>query len=167
VLTTEVANWCRSSVRELDLARRLVYHAVREHVLPKKLEPGLVQLRDPKVHDLGPTALAELVARVTDRNYRLFAEGGRVHLFNGQVSLNGTDPFELFAEVLRRDDRMDPAHAFYLGYEMAKAVTALTLGKQYTQDQALRWGHLTVAERSRGDKLAGESPPEDRSANGR
>jgi hypothetical protein len=31
---------------------------------------------------------------------------------------------------------------------MAKAVTALTLGKNYTQDQALRWGFLSVAERS-------------------
>jgi len=30
--------------------------------------------------------------------------------------------------------------------EFAKAVTALTLGKNYTQDQALRWGFLTVAE---------------------
>ena len=26
VLTTQVINWCRSCVRELDLARRLVYH---------------------------------------------------------------------------------------------------------------------------------------------
>ena len=39
-------------------------------------------------------------------------------------------------------------HAFYLGYEFAKAVTALTLGKNYTQDQALRWGFLTVPETS-------------------
>jgi hypothetical protein len=31
-------------------------------------------------------------------------------------------------------------------------VTALTLGKNYTQDQALRWGFLTVPEIShRGD----------------
>jgi hypothetical protein len=29
---------------------------------------------------------------------------------------------------------------------MAKAVTALTVGKTYTQDQALRWGVLTVPE---------------------
>src|SRR5207302_8050139 len=49
VLTTEVINWCRSSVRELDLARRLVYHACREHVLPKHLEPDQVMLRDPKL----------------------------------------------------------------------------------------------------------------------
>ena len=29
VLTTAVINWARSSVREIDLARRLAYHAVR------------------------------------------------------------------------------------------------------------------------------------------
>ena len=40
----------------------------------------------------------------------------------------------------------DPAHAFYLGYELAKARTALTLGKHYRQDQALDWGFLTVPE---------------------
>lgn len=41
---------------------------------------------------------------------------------------------------------MDASHAFYLGYELAKAVTALTLGKNYEQDRALRWGFLTVPE---------------------
>ena len=44
------------------------------------------------------------------------------------------------------DPKFDSAHAFYLGYEFSKAVTALTLGKSYTQDQALRWGFLTVPE---------------------
>src|SRR5581483_2604975 len=53
VLTTEVINWCRSSVRELDLARRLVYHACTQRVLPKHLEPDLVMLRDPKVRTQG------------------------------------------------------------------------------------------------------------------
>jgi len=53
--------------------------------------------------------------------------------------LQGDNPFELFAEMARRTE-IDPAHAFYLGYELAKAVTALTLGKNYVQDQALRWG---------------------------
>ena len=43
---------------------------------------------------------------------------------------------------------LDAAHAFYLGYEMAKAVTALTLGKEYRQDEALDWGFLTRAETS-------------------
>ena len=36
VLTTEVIPWCRSCVRELDVARRLVAHAVRERVLAEE-----------------------------------------------------------------------------------------------------------------------------------
>jgi dihydropteroate synthase-like protein len=140
VLTTEVINWCRSCVRELAAARRLVFHAVRERVLPKRLEPGLVMLRDPKVPEMGETALQELAERITDRNYRLFAERGELHVINGSMHLRGTDPFALFAEVLARDAKMDSAHAFYVGYELAKAATALALGKAYDQDQELRWG---------------------------
>jgi hypothetical protein len=45
-----VVNWCRSCVRELDRARRLVYHACTERVLPKHLDSDLVLLRDPKQH---------------------------------------------------------------------------------------------------------------------
>ena len=50
--------------------------------------------------------------------------------------------------ILSRDVPIDPAHAFYLGYEMAKAATALTLGKDYRQDEALDWGFLTREEKS-------------------
>jgi dihydropteroate synthase-like protein len=146
VLTTEVINWARSAVKEFDLARRLVHHAVREKVLPKRLEPGLVILRDAKVYEQGEEALQELARRITDRNYRIFAERGEMHVLNGSVYFRGTDPFALFALLAKAGPRLDPAHAFYLGYEFAKAVTALTLGKAYTQDQALRWGFLTVPE---------------------
>jgi dihydropteroate synthase-like protein len=146
VLTTEVINWARSSVKEFDLARRLVYHAIREKVLPKRLEPALIVLRDPKLHEQGDEALAELAARVTDRNYRIFAERGEIHVLNGSVYFCGSDPFELFERLAAADPKLDVPHAFYLGYEFAKAVTALTLGKNYTQDQALRWGFLTMPE---------------------
>jgi dihydropteroate synthase-like protein len=149
VLTTQVINWCRSCVRELDLARRLVFQAVNRRVLPKHLAPDLVLLRDPKLRSYGAAFLAELAARITDRNLRLFAEDGRLHVVNDKMDLHGDDPFALFDEMQRREV-IDPAHAFYLGYEMAKAVTALTLGKNYTQDQALRWGFLTVPEPSHG-----------------
>lgn len=150
VLTTAVANWARSSVRELDLARRLVYHAVREGVPPKRLEPRLHLLRDPKVKDQGLAALAELAAAVKDRNYRLFADGGTLHVINGAMHLTDDDPFALFEELTKRDATMDPSHAFYLGYELAKAVTALTLGKRYAQDRALDWGFLTRPEDHHG-----------------
>jgi len=148
VLTTEVINWCRSAVKEFDLARRLVYHAVRERVLPKHLEPELVMFRDPKLYEMGEAGLEQLARDVTDRNYRLFAERGEIHVINGSMHLRGTDPFVLFGEMQCRDPKLDASHAFYLGYELAKAVTALTVGKNYTQDQALRWGFLTVPEES-------------------
>lgn len=147
VLTTQVINWCRSCVRELDLGRRLVYHACRQRVPPKRLEPELLLLRDPKLRVHGQAALDELAARITDRNYRLFAEEGRLHVVNGSAHLSGTDPFELF-KAIEESAALEASHAFYLGYEMAKAVTALTLGKNYTQDQALRWGFLTAEEES-------------------
>ncbi len=131
LLTTEVINWCRSCVRELDRGRRLVYHACTERVPPKHLQPDLLLLRDPRLRTHGAETIAELAALL--------------HVFNSHTFLQGTDPFALFEEMRRRD-QIDPAHAFYLGYEMAKAVTALTLGKNYTQDQALRWGFLTRPE---------------------
>jgi hypothetical protein len=62
---------------------------------------------------------------------------------NSELHLAGEDPFELFREMKVED----ASHAFYLGYEMAKAVTALTLTKNYTQDEALRWGFLTREEK--------------------
>jgi dihydropteroate synthase-like protein len=142
VLTTEVINWARSSVREIDLARRLMYHAVKNRVMPKHLEPGLVMLHDPKVHEHGATALAELAHRITDPNFRIFAERGEIHVMNSRGHLHGTDPFELWDQMIKQND-IDPSHAFYLGYELAKAVTALTLSKDYRQDQALDWGFLT------------------------
>jgi dihydropteroate synthase-like protein len=156
VLTTQVINWCRSCVRELDLARRLVYHACRERVLPKHLEPDLVLLRDPKRRVHGEQTLRELAGQIKDRNFRLFAERGRLHVLNDKMLLEGTDPFALFEEMQCRED-IDPAHAFYLGYELAKAVTALTLAKNYVQDQALRWGFLTAEETShRGPDAPGD-----------
>lgn len=158
VLTTEVINWCRSAVRELDLGRRLVYHACKEHLLPKHLEPNLVLLRDPKLREHGAQTLQELAHRVTDRNFRLFAERSLLHVINRAMYLQGSDPFTLFQQMTQREP-IDPAHAFYLGYEMAKAVTALTLGKNYVQDQALRWGFLTVAEESHGGKITSRESP--------
>jgi hypothetical protein len=89
-----------------------------------------------------------LADKVADRNYRLFAERGEIHAINGDMHVSGGDPFDLFADILRSDPTIEPAHAFYLGYEMAKAVTALTLGKDYVQDQPLRWGFLTRPEKS-------------------
>jgi dihydropteroate synthase-like protein len=153
VLTTEVINWSRSSVREIDLARRLMYHAVKNRVLPKHLESRLVILRDPKVHEHGSATLTELARRITDPNFRIFAEAGEIHVMNSHGHIRGNDPFELFDQMLAANE-IDAAHAFYLGYELAKAVTALTLSKDYRQDQALDWGFLTRPEVSHQQRKA-------------
>jgi dihydropteroate synthase len=148
VLTTEVINWASSSVREIDLARRLMYHAVTNRVLPKRLEPGLVMLRDTKLSRFGASTLAEIAGRIKDRNWRLFAEDGTLIAMNGSSFLTDDDPFLLFEKM----NVTDPAHAFYLGYELMKARTSLTLGKNYRQDQALDWGFLTEPEVSHLDR---------------
>jgi dihydropteroate synthase len=144
VLTTEVIHWARTSVRELDLARRLVHFAVKHGRLPKHVEPGLHLLRDESLRRHGRAEIERLAAEIRDRNFRIFAEDGAIHVISSEVRLEGRDPFELFPRL----GVTDASHAFYLGYEMAKAVTALTLGKSYTQDEALRWGFLTREETS-------------------
>ena len=146
ILTTQVINWCRSAVREFDLARRLMHHAVTEKTLPKHVDAGLAILREGKLAEQGQETLTHLANTIKDRNYRLFAERGELHIINADVYARGRDPYELFEQLLAADARLDPSHAFYLGYELSKAVTALTLGKNYTQDQELRWGFLTVPE---------------------
>jgi dihydropteroate synthase len=151
VLTTAVINWARSSVVEVDLARRLAYHAVKNRTLPKNLEPRLVTLRDPRPPRFGPEALAELARRVKDPNWRIFAEDGRIYAFNNAHYLIGIDPFLIFEQM----GVVDASHAFYLGHELMKAKTALTLNKAYRQDNALDWGFLTepeVSHRSRREK---------------
>ncbi|MCH5377814.1 MAG: DUF6513 domain-containing protein [Planctomycetes bacterium] len=149
VLTTQVINWARTSVRESDLARRLVHYAVQHGIPPKRIEPQLVLLRDDRVHEFGRGQLDRLAAEIKDKNYRLFAEDGGVHLICAGMHLTDTDPYRLFEALMAtKPTNVDPSHAFYLGYEVAKAVTALTLGKQYRQDEALDWGYLTVPEES-------------------
>ena len=149
VLTTQVINWARTSVRECDLARRMVRHAVQHSVPPKHIDPRLVALRDQKLLSYAPEFLDQLADQIKDRNYRIFADGGLLHLVSKGMHLDDADPFTLFDRLLATEPRnIDPSHAFYLGYELAKALTALTLGKEYRQDEALDWGHLTAPERS-------------------
>ena len=150
VLTTEVINWARSSVREFDIARRLVYHSIHHRVPPKHLSEDLVQLRDAEVLEFGVEQVDELSQMIKDSNYRLLAEQGEIHLLGSGLHLHDADPFEIFDQLAETEpENLNASHAFYLGFEMCKAMTALTLGKQYTQDEALDWGHLTIPETNR------------------
>ncbi len=146
VLTTEVISWCQSAVREFDLARRQARHSIINQSLPKHINSDLVLLRDPKTVTRGEETLQAMASQLTDPNFRIFAERGEIHIMNRDGYWRGTDPYAVFDQLAADVGLTDAPHAFYLGYEFAKAVTALTLGKQYTQDEPLRWGFLTVPE---------------------
>lgn len=150
VLTTQVTNWARSSVRECDIARRLTFHSQLHGIPPKRFSEQLVMLRDAKLRSHSEEALDSLVESIRDKNYRIFAQHDAIHLISAGLHLTGHDPFRLFEQLMAKDQsrNVDPDHAFYLGFEMAKASIALLLGKQYEQDSALNWGHLTKSEKS-------------------
>ena len=150
VLTTEVINYARSSVRECDLARRLVHYAVHESVPPKNLSDALVVLRDRKLLSYSDDEIKTLAANIKDHNYRIIADNGQINLMGDRQLWQSADPFELFDQLATSAPKnLDPSHAFYLGYEMCKAELANQLGKNYSQDETLDWGHLTVSEPNR------------------
>lgn len=152
ILTTEVINWTRSSVRECDIARQLVHYAVTKGVLPKHIDQRLLALRDEFVTEPTEDDLQELAEHIRDNNYRIFNSCGEVHLVSCDLHLHDHDPFALMKQLLASGPdgqppaNLDASHAFYLGYEMHKALTAITLSKQYQQDEPLDWGHLTRDE---------------------
>ena len=72
-----------------------------------------------------------------------------IHLLSAGVHLHGMDPFVIMKELMRlpQSRNVDASHAFYLGFELNKALTALTLGKRYEQDESLNWGMHTRPEK--------------------
>jgi dihydropteroate synthase-like protein len=149
VLTTEVIPWARGVVREIDIARRLMYHAVRHRTLPKNVDDRLVTVKDPEILEYDETELRRLHAAVQDSNFRIFTDRTTITVFNDTIFVRGTDIQEIFAQL-----GVDEAtHAFYLGRELARAKLALTLGKTYRQEGALQWGYLTPPDDVRSEHV--------------
>ena len=109
VLTTAVINWARSSVRELDLARRLVHHAVSRRTLPKHVEPGWSCSATPRSPGSAPEDLAELQRRIKDPNWRIFAEDGKIHAMNNAHFLRRRRPVRPVRPDGRRPTRRMPS----------------------------------------------------------
>jgi dihydropteroate synthase len=149
VLTTEVIPWARGAVREIDIARRLMYHAVRHRTLPKNVDDRLVTVKDPEILEYNEAELRRLHAAVTDPNFRIFTDRSTITVFNHEIFVRGTDIQEIFGQL-----GVDEAtHAFYLGRELARAKLAITLGKTYRQEGALRWGYLTPPDDARAEHV--------------
>lgn len=139
VLTTEVIDWARGSVREVDIARRLMHHAVSHRTLPKGVDDRLLTVKDPELLEYDEAELRRLHGAVTDPNFRIFTDRNTITVFNHEIFVRGTDIQEIFSRL----GVDEPTHAFYLGRELMKARQAITLGKTYRQEGALNWGYLT------------------------
>jgi dihydropteroate synthase len=139
VLTTEVVNWARGAVKEVDVARRLMHYAIIHRSLPKGVEDRLLTTKDPIILEYDEAELRRLHAEVKDPNFRIFTDRHVITVFNHEIFVRGTDIQEIFARL-----GVDEAtHAFYLGRELMKAKLAITLGKSYRQEGSLSWGYLT------------------------
>jgi dihydropteroate synthase len=142
VLTTEVIPWAHGAVREVDVARRLMHFAITHHTVPKRVDDRLVTVKDPVVLSFTEAELRALQSRITDPNFRIFADREGITVLNDELFVRGTDIQEIFAQL----GVEEATHAFYLGKELAKASLAVTLGKTYRQEGALSWGYLTPPE---------------------
>jgi len=139
VLTTEVISWARGAVQELDIARKLMYYAHQNHILPKHIDDGLLTVKDPPYGSYTEAELRAMQHQVRDKNFRIFTCDGQVYVFNCDLFLKGTDIRVLFQQL----GVEDASHAFYLGRELQKASLAAQLGKKYIQEEELRWGYLS------------------------
>ena len=149
VLTTEVIPWARGAVREIDVARRLMHHAVRHRTLPKGVDDRLLTVKDPLILEYSEEELRQLHAAVKDANFRIFADRSTITVFNDQIFVRGTDIQEIFGQL----GVAEATHAFYLGRELMKAKLAITLGKTYRQEGSLAWGYLTPPDDVRSEHV--------------
>ncbi|MBA3893949.1 MAG: dihydropteroate synthase, partial [Gemmatimonadales bacterium] len=149
VLTTEVIPWARGAVKEIDIARRLMHHAISHRTLPKGVDDRLVTVKDPEILEYDEAELRRLHEAVTDPNFRIFADRSTITVFNDSIFIRGDDIQEIFSRL-----GVDEAtHAFYLGRELMKAKLAITLGKTYRQEGALAWGYLTPPDDVRSEHV--------------
>ena len=137
VLIVQVSPHTRLTIEEHDAARRLMFRAREDESLPKSFGGGLLSLHDLNPHPLSGAEITAEAASIKDDNYRIQLSDDGVHIYNRRGHLVARDPFELFSKL---GVEADGAHAFYLGYELAKAEVAMQLGKRYAQDNPLDWG---------------------------
>ena len=137
VLTTQVSAHCRSAVREIDRARRIMLAARESNTAPKLIDDSLLALHERHPFPYTSDEIAELARQVGDDNFRVQVSDEGIHVYNRAGLHSATDPYDLYP-LLKIDD--DAPHAFYLGMELARAQIAWQLGKRYNQDEELRWG---------------------------
>jgi dihydropteroate synthase len=152
VLIVQVSPHTRRTVEEHDAARRLMYRAREDGNLPKGYDAGLLSLHELRPYPDTPEQIAADAKEIKDANYRIEAAADGIHIYNRDGHHVASDPFQLFDKL---GVEKDGAHAFYLGYELAKAEIARALAKRYAQDGPLDWG---VAADRKSEDLTQHAP---------
>jgi dihydropteroate synthase len=152
VLIVQVSPHTRRTVEEHDAARRLMYRAREDGNLPKGYDAGLLSLHELRPYPDTPEQIAADAKEIKDANYRIEAAADGIHIYNRDGHHVAADPFQLFDKL---GVEKDGAHAFYLGYELAKAEIARALAKRYAQDSPLDWG---VAADRKAEDLTQHAP---------
>jgi len=137
VLVVQVGNHCRNSIKETDMARKLMYFAKKNRRLPIGIDDNLMCLADRKPIRISDNEVKEIKSMIKDKNFRILLTSNGINIFNSETHKVGLDPYDLY-EFLKVEN--DSSHAFYLGVELARAQIAFDLGKNYDQDNELEWG---------------------------
>ena len=152
VLIVQVSPHTLRTVHEHDAARRLMFRAREDASLPKGYGGGLLSLHELNPYPMTPSEIADAAGEIRDANFRIQAAADGIHVYNREGHHVAADPFDLFPKL---GVEADGAHAFYLGYELAKAEIARALGKRYAQDNPLDWG---VAAGKKSEDLIRHAP---------
>ena len=144
VLVVQVSNHCSTSIKETDMARRLMFFAKKNQRLPLGINNSLMCLKDRKVRRNEVEEITDLKNLIKDKNYRILLSDEKIHLLNKEIHKSGIDPYDFYESL---NIGTDTSHAFYLGVELARAQIALQLNKNYNQDNELTWGVIKKEEK--------------------
>ena len=153
VLIVQVSPHTRRTVEEHDAARRLMYRAREDNNLPKGYGNQLLSLHD--VRPYPGYARADRRGRRTRSKMPTTASRRRSTACTSTIATATTSPPIRSRCSTSSASEKDGAHAFYLGYELAKAEIARALGKRYAQDSPLDWG---VAADRKSEDLTQHAP---------
>ncbi|PCN50156.1 dihydropteroate synthase [Candidatus Geothermarchaeota archaeon ex4572_27] len=156
LLTAEGSDKTRGSVEELAVAVRMACLARRRQAPPKDLGIDLLRLKEKRRREVdGVEVEGVMVVEASSRggppmdpagSFKVWVDRGRgviavAHYRRGELRpsmvVEGRRAMDIRDELVERGLVSDLKHAFYLGYELAKAEVALKTGRSYVQDEPL------------------------------
>ncbi len=137
VLVVQVSEHCKNSIKETDVARKIMYFSKQNKRLPFRIDNSLMSMSERKPSRKTVNEIKEIKDLIKDKNFRIYLGQSGINIFNSKIHLVDKDPFNFYDKL---DIDNDASHAFYLGVELARAQIAFDLGKNYDQDNELEWG---------------------------